>query len=187
MVSGIEFEMAVLVIAPVAMALTGPYAWCGSPVVAASLLLLFEAALIYRFWVATQTAAHAPAPRTGEDGEAVRTPAAKQVNRPARLSHSPEWVSRYTWDNGGGTMITRERLPNLIGADVRDRTDQKVGTVGHAYVDDAGTLTWMSVKTGWFGRKENLVPMESRGDRRRPGPDPVRKERGQRRAGGGHR
>lgn len=58
-------------------------------------------------------------------------------------------------------MITREQLPNLIGADVRDRTDQKVGTVGHAYVDDAGTLTWMSVKTGWFGRKENLAPMET--------------------------
>jgi len=79
LVSGIEFEMAVLVIAPVAMALTGPYALVWIAVVAASLLLLFEAALIYRFWVATQTAAHAPAPRTGEDGEAVRTPAAKQV------------------------------------------------------------------------------------------------------------
>jgi uncharacterized protein (TIGR02271 family) len=58
-------------------------------------------------------------------------------------------------------MITREQLPTLVGAEVRDRADHKIGTVGHAYVDHAGTLTWMSVKTGRFGRKENLVPMET--------------------------
>lgn len=62
LVSGIEFEMAVLVIAPLLMALTGPYALLWVTAASAGLLLLFEAALIYRFWVATRTAARVPAP-----------------------------------------------------------------------------------------------------------------------------
>lgn len=79
LVSGIEFEMAVLVVAPVLMALTGPYALVWTAAVGAGLLLLFEAALIYRFWVATRTAARPPAPRAGEAGDPTLKPAAEQV------------------------------------------------------------------------------------------------------------
>src|SRR5690606_10705250 len=56
LVSGIEFEMAVLVVAPLLMALTGPTALFWVAGVAAGLLLLFEAALLARFWLATRVA-----------------------------------------------------------------------------------------------------------------------------------
>lgn len=56
LVSGIELEMAVLVVAPVLAALTGPYAVIWVTVVTAALLVMFELALILRFWLATRTA-----------------------------------------------------------------------------------------------------------------------------------
>lgn len=54
LVSGIELEMAVLVVAPVLAALTGAYALVWVTVVAAGLLILFELALLARFWLATR-------------------------------------------------------------------------------------------------------------------------------------
>jgi phosphatidylglycerophosphate synthase len=58
LVSGIEFEMAVLVVAPLLVAITGPYALVWVTAVAAVLLLMFELALIARFWMATHHASH---------------------------------------------------------------------------------------------------------------------------------
>ena len=54
LVSGIEFEMAVLVVAPLVAALTGPYAVVWVTVAAAAPLVLFELSLIARFWLATR-------------------------------------------------------------------------------------------------------------------------------------
>jgi phosphatidylglycerophosphate synthase len=56
LVSGIEFEMAVLVLAPLLVAVTGPAALLWVTAVAAALLGLFELALIGRFWLATRAA-----------------------------------------------------------------------------------------------------------------------------------
>jgi phosphatidylglycerophosphate synthase len=53
LISGIELEMAVLVIAPLAVALTTPYALVWVSGLAAGLLILFELALIGRFWLVT--------------------------------------------------------------------------------------------------------------------------------------
>lgn len=55
LVSGIELEMAVLVVAPVAAALAGPYALVSVTLVAAAMLVIFELALIARFWLATRS------------------------------------------------------------------------------------------------------------------------------------
>lgn len=57
LVSGVEFEQAVLVVAPLVAALTGPYALIWVTAVAAALLVMFEAALMVRFWLATRAAA----------------------------------------------------------------------------------------------------------------------------------
>jgi phosphatidylglycerophosphate synthase len=54
LVSGIEFEMAVLVVAPLVAALTGPYAVVWVTAAAAAPLVLFELSLIARFWLATR-------------------------------------------------------------------------------------------------------------------------------------
>lgn len=54
LVSGIEFEMAVLVIAPLLAAAVGPAALWWVFGIAAGLLVLFELALIGRFWLATR-------------------------------------------------------------------------------------------------------------------------------------
>lgn len=48
--------MAVLVVAPLLTALAGSYALLWVTAVAAALLILFELALIYRFWLLTHTA-----------------------------------------------------------------------------------------------------------------------------------
>ena len=56
LVSGIEFEMAVLIVAPLLMALTGPGALLWVAAAAAALLIGFELALLARFWLAARAA-----------------------------------------------------------------------------------------------------------------------------------
>jgi phosphatidylglycerophosphate synthase len=56
LVSGVEFEMAMLVVAPLATAAAGPYGLLWVTGVAAGLLIMFELALIYRFWLLTRSA-----------------------------------------------------------------------------------------------------------------------------------
>ena len=66
LVSGIEFEMALFVVAPLLAAGLGPGAIVGVVVVAGALLVGFELALMARFWVAAHAfdhlAARSPAP-----------------------------------------------------------------------------------------------------------------------------
>ena len=58
-------------------------------------------------------------------------------------------------------MISSTNLGSLMGAQVVDAQNDKVGTVGQIYVDpDNGEPTWASVKTGLFGTKESFVPLD---------------------------
>ena len=51
LVSAVEFEMALFVVAPLIAAATGPSAVLAVAVIAAALLIAFESALIARFWI----------------------------------------------------------------------------------------------------------------------------------------
>ena len=65
-------------------------------------------------------------------------------------------------------MITQEQIPTLYDRDVIDRQGDKVGSIGAMWSDAAGRPTWASVRTGLFGMKETLVPLndaELTGDR----------------------
>jgi sporulation protein YlmC with PRC-barrel domain len=54
-----------------------------------------------------------------------------------------------------------ERARDLIGSDVYDPDGNKIGRVGDVYVDDATQQPeWVTVRTGLFGFKETLVPLE---------------------------
>jgi uncharacterized protein (TIGR02271 family) len=60
----------------------------------------------------------------------------------------------------GTSMIDSNNIASLIGADVVDRTGDKIGTVGQIYLDTTtGEPTWASVKTGLFGMSESFVPL----------------------------
>lgn len=59
------------------------------------------------------------------------------------------------------TMISPETIATLYGAEVHDRDDNKIGMVGQVYAaQEGGQPAWVSVRTGWFGQRESLVPIE---------------------------
>ncbi|GIE83361.1 hypothetical protein Aph02nite_93110 [Actinoplanes philippinensis] len=65
-------------------------------------------------------------------------------------------------------MITRDQIDTLYGHDVYDSTGDKVGSIGAVWSDGAGEPAWASVRTGWFGLGESLVPLRDadlQGDR----------------------
>ncbi|WP_213453311.1 DUF2382 domain-containing protein [Rhizomonospora bruguierae] len=58
-------------------------------------------------------------------------------------------------------MIAREAIPNLLGNTAYDGSHDRIGTIGHVYVDDrTGEPEWMTVQTGKFGSRESFVPLE---------------------------
>lgn len=58
-------------------------------------------------------------------------------------------------------MITKEAIPNLLGNTAYDGSNDKLGKIGHVYVDDrTGEPEWMTVQTGQFGARETFVPLE---------------------------
>jgi len=58
-------------------------------------------------------------------------------------------------------MIDPRNIDNLIGADVRDRDGDKIGTIGQVYIDEVnGSPRWVSVRTGLFGMSETFVPLD---------------------------
>lgn len=67
LISGIELEMAVLVVAPLTVVPAGAYTLIWVTGVAAVLLVAFELALIVRFWLALRSA-DPPGPTAGNDG-----------------------------------------------------------------------------------------------------------------------
>lgn len=57
--------------------------------------------------------------------------------------------------------LTQEKITSLYGSTVQDRSGKKVGTVGQIWADAAGQPNWVSVKTGLFGRRESMVPLDA--------------------------
>jgi uncharacterized protein (TIGR02271 family) len=58
-------------------------------------------------------------------------------------------------------MISSSNVNDIIGAEVVDNDNDKVGKVGQVYLDsDSNEPTWVSVKTGLFGLSETLVPID---------------------------
>ena len=56
--------------------------------------------------------------------------------------------------------MTDDTYDDLYNSDVVDRDGKKIGGVGQVYLDDrTGRPTWVTVKTGLFGTKENFVPL----------------------------
>ena len=59
-------------------------------------------------------------------------------------------------------MISTDNAARLIdGGKVVGTDGDSIGAIGTVYVDDAdGRLTWVTVKTGWFGANESFVPLD---------------------------
>jgi uncharacterized protein (TIGR02271 family) len=57
-------------------------------------------------------------------------------------------------------MINLEHATALHGVDVYDRDGDKIGSVGQVWDDGLGRPAWASVRTGLFGLKESLVPLQ---------------------------
>ncbi|MFZ2625870.1 MAG: PRC-barrel domain-containing protein [Propionibacterium sp.] len=56
--------------------------------------------------------------------------------------------------------MAEDNYDDLYNSDVVDRDGKKIGGVGQVYLDDkTGHPTWVTVKTGLFGTKENFVPL----------------------------
>jgi uncharacterized protein (TIGR02271 family) len=59
-------------------------------------------------------------------------------------------------------MINTNNLDSLIGADVVDTEDRKVGSIGQVYLDSATNQpSWVTIKTGLFGTGESFAPLEN--------------------------
>ena len=59
-------------------------------------------------------------------------------------------------------MINTTNVNSIIGADVIDPEDRKIGTVGQVYLDSATDQpSWVTIKTGLFGTKESFAPLEN--------------------------
>lgn len=58
-------------------------------------------------------------------------------------------------------MIGKDKITSIPGATVLGSDGEKIGTVGQLYVDaHSGEPSWVSVKTGLFGRSESFIPLE---------------------------
>ncbi len=54
-----------------------------------------------------------------------------------------------------------DRARQLFGAEVVDADGAKVGTVTEVFLDDdTDQPKWVSIRTGWFGTNESLVPLQ---------------------------
>jgi uncharacterized protein (TIGR02271 family) len=58
-------------------------------------------------------------------------------------------------------MIPIDAIPTVLGHAVYDSSHNKLGKIGHVYVDETtGQPEWMTVNTGLFGTKETFIPLE---------------------------
>lgn len=58
-------------------------------------------------------------------------------------------------------MIDINNINALIGANVMDTEDRKIGTVGQIYVDsDTNQPSWVTIVTGLFGTSESFAPLD---------------------------
>ena len=58
-------------------------------------------------------------------------------------------------------MIGMDQASTVIGREVVDRDGDKIGTVGQVWADGVGQPAWASVRTGFFGMNESLVPLQT--------------------------
>lgn len=58
-------------------------------------------------------------------------------------------------------MIAMDQIPRLYGLNVTDSNGAKIGTLGSLWTDETGRPTWASVRTGFFGTNESLVPLHA--------------------------
>lgn len=57
-------------------------------------------------------------------------------------------------------MADNDRAAELLDGIVIGSDGETIGDVGEVYTDDAsGAPSWVTVKTGWFGRSESFVPL----------------------------
>ncbi|WP_344899125.1 PRC and DUF2382 domain-containing protein [Actinomadura meridiana] len=57
-------------------------------------------------------------------------------------------------------MQTQTQVRELMGMGVTDTHGTKVGTIKQVYLnDDSGAPEWVTVHTGWFGKRESFVPL----------------------------
>jgi sporulation protein YlmC with PRC-barrel domain len=70
--------------------------------------------------------------------------------------------SAWTTDIAKGAVMAGTIAPDggWIGRTVYDRQGEKVGKITDVYYDDrTGRPEWLTVSTGWFGTKEQVVPI----------------------------
>jgi uncharacterized protein (TIGR02271 family) len=71
-------------------------------------------------------------------------------------------------EKSGGPMITMEQVDNVLGREVYDSANAKIGKAEHVYFDQQTRQPeWLTVRTGLFGKSEAFVPLqpaELRGD-----------------------
>ncbi|WP_111766181.1 DUF2382 domain-containing protein [Nakamurella deserti] len=60
-------------------------------------------------------------------------------------------------------MIPADQAATIMSqGEVASTSGDTIGKVGQVYVDNAdGHLTWVTVKTGWFGANESFVPLDN--------------------------
>lgn len=57
--------------------------------------------------------------------------------------------------------VSQERINEIYSAEVVTQDGENLGSVGHVYLDDhTGEPSWITVKTGWFGTRQSLVPLD---------------------------
>ncbi|MDO3703345.1 YsnF/AvaK domain-containing protein [Micromonospora sp. C28SCA-DRY-2] len=56
--------------------------------------------------------------------------------------------------------LNAQQVSSLYGQNVTDRSGSKIGSVGQIWADNAGEPTWVSVKTGVMGTKEQMAPLQ---------------------------
>lgn len=58
-------------------------------------------------------------------------------------------------------VLDQQNVDELMGSEVQDSSQSKIGDVGQVYLDDAsGQPQWVTVSTGLFGTKESFVPLQ---------------------------
>jgi uncharacterized protein (TIGR02271 family) len=58
-------------------------------------------------------------------------------------------------------MVTQQDIGKIVGATAYDPAGAKIGQIGQVYLDErTGEPTWITVRTGLFGMKENFVPLD---------------------------
>lgn len=75
------------------------------------------------------------------------------------------FASRAAWDRlanrTGSTTDPNYNYERLIGYEVIDSNDEKIGSVNHLWTDNTGQPAFLGVKTGWLFGKTHVVPVHS--------------------------